>query len=338
MPEINSIARAQIDKIAAACNRIKPKVVITSLAYNHELYVKDALEGFVMQKTNFPIVAIVHEDCSTDNTARIIKEYEKKYPDIIFPIFEEENQYSKQNGTLSRIMRTAIAASGAKYVAMCEGDDYWTDPLKLQKQVDFLESHPEYGMCYAKAKFYYQESKKYGKYLFGNEYNSLTDLLCNTYAIPTASIVYKRDFIDYNYYKIIEKHPEWKMGDLPLSLYLASKSKLQMIDEPMVVYRILKESTSHFKSYDQYASFINSAYSVKKEFAKLNNVWNTCKKCHHLNLRNELLRAAVVSNDFKALNKALKNNKGFDFKYYIYKLSSINIYIFKILRKIIIEQ
>ncbi len=101
-----------------------------------------------MQKTNFPFVAIVHDDASTDGTAAIIKEYAEKYPDIIKPIYETENQYSKRDGSLTRIMKEACEATGAKYIAMCEGDDYWTDPLKLQKQVDFLESHPDYGMCY----------------------------------------------------------------------------------------------------------------------------------------------------------------------------------------------
>lgn len=122
-------------------------VAIHCLVYNHEPYLRDCFEGFVMQKTNFRFVAIVHEDCSTDGSAAIIREYEKKYPDIIKPIFETENKWSKHDGSLDHIMNDAIAATGAKYIAFCEGDDYWTDPLKLQKQVDFLESHPDYVLC-----------------------------------------------------------------------------------------------------------------------------------------------------------------------------------------------
>ena len=116
----------------------KPLVAIHCLVYNHEPYLRDCLEGFVMQQTNFPFVAIVHDDASTDSSAAIIREYEEKYPDIIKPIYETENQYSKRNGSLGRIMNAAIDATGAKYVAMCEGDDYWTDPLKLQKQLQPL--------------------------------------------------------------------------------------------------------------------------------------------------------------------------------------------------------
>jgi len=121
-------------------------VTIRCLVYNHEPYLRQCLDGFVMQKTNFKFEAIVHDDASTDNSAAIIKEYAEKYPDVIKPIYETENQYSKRDGSLSRIINKAIAPS-SKYIAYCEGDDYWTDPLKLQKQVDFLETHPDYSIC-----------------------------------------------------------------------------------------------------------------------------------------------------------------------------------------------
>ena len=125
-------------------------VAIKCLVYNHEPYLRDCLQGFVMQKTDFPIVVIVHDDASTDNSAAIIREYAEKYPDIIRPIYEIENQYSKGDGSLGRVMNKAVDAIGAKYIAYCEGDDYWTDPLKLQKQVDFLEANPEYDMVCAR--------------------------------------------------------------------------------------------------------------------------------------------------------------------------------------------
>lgn len=125
-------------------------VAIHCLVYNHEPYLHDCCEGFVMQKTNFRFVAIVHEDCSTDNSAAIVREYETKYPDIFRPIYETENQWSKHDGSLGRIMNAAIDTTGAKYIAMCDGDDYWTDPYKLQKQVDFMETHPEYDMVCAR--------------------------------------------------------------------------------------------------------------------------------------------------------------------------------------------
>lgn len=125
------------------------EVSVVCNAYNHEKYIRSALEGFVMQKTSFPFEVLVHDDASTDHTAEIIREYEIKYPDIIKPIYSTENQYSKNDGSLSRIQYGRVQG---KYIALCEGDDYWTDPLKLQKQYDLLESHPEIDICATAAK------------------------------------------------------------------------------------------------------------------------------------------------------------------------------------------
>lgn len=128
---------------------IQPLVAIHCLVYNHEPYLRDCFEGFVMQQTSFPFVVIVHDDASTDNSAAIIREYETKYPHIFMPIYEESNVYSVGGfDALSQIMNQAIDTYGAKYIALCEGDDYWTDPNKLQKQVDILEIHSNYTMCY----------------------------------------------------------------------------------------------------------------------------------------------------------------------------------------------
>lgn len=134
-------------------SEVKPLVAIHCLVYNHEPYLRDCFEGFVMQQTNFPFVAIVHDDASTDNSAAIIREYEQKYPHIFKPIYEIESIYKKGGfGAIDNVMLHAINATNAKYVAMCEGDDYWTDPLKLQKQVDFMEANPDYVICSHKFK------------------------------------------------------------------------------------------------------------------------------------------------------------------------------------------
>lgn len=109
-------------------------VTIRCAAFNHGQYIRQTLDGFVMQKTNFAFEAIVHDDASTDNTADIIREYAEKYPDIIKPFFEKENQYSKGGKEIERIFEEN---SRGKYMVICEGDDFWTDSLKLQKQVDF---------------------------------------------------------------------------------------------------------------------------------------------------------------------------------------------------------
>lgn len=140
-------------------------VTIRCCAYNQEDYIRDCLEGFVMQKTNFRFEAIVHDDASTDGTATIIREYAEKYPAIIKPIFETENQYSKKDGSLGRIMQ---AHTHGKYVAYCEGDDYWIDPLKLQKQVDFLEQHPN--VSFSCCRFKLLNQSEHTMRVFENKY------------------------------------------------------------------------------------------------------------------------------------------------------------------------
>lgn len=121
-------------------------VSVCVLSYNHEKYLRDCLEGIVMQRTTFPIEAWVHDDASTDKSQEIIKEYQQRYPEIIKPILQTENQYSKKEGSILA-MHLYPKCTG-KYVALCEGDDYWIDPNKLQKQVDYMESHPDVGLCY----------------------------------------------------------------------------------------------------------------------------------------------------------------------------------------------
>lgn len=128
-----------------------PLLSIQCLVYNHEPFLRQCLDGFVMQQTTFPFEAIVHDDASTDGSAAIIREYAEKYPDIIKPIYETENQYHKHDASIGRAIR-AVMHPDTKYIAECEGDDYWTDPLKLQKQVDILETHPDCTIVFCKVK------------------------------------------------------------------------------------------------------------------------------------------------------------------------------------------
>lgn len=176
-------------------------VTIKCLAYNHEPYLRQCLDGFVMQKTNFRFEAIVHDDASTDRTAAIIREYAEKYPDIIKPIYETENQYSKTDGSLSRIMN---AHMHGKYVAMCEGDDYWTDPLKLQKQVDFLERHPDYVMCSHRFNKYWHErgilEEDSDKDFKGADYD-LQNLIGGKWLTQTLTVMYRRSALDFKRYE-----------------------------------------------------------------------------------------------------------------------------------------
>ena len=214
----------------------KSLVAIHCLVYNHEPYLRDCLEGFVMQQTKFPFVAIVHDDASTDGSAAIIREYEEKYPDIIKPIYETENQYSKQDGSLGRIMNAAIEATGAKYIAMCEGDDYWTDPLKLQKQVDFMEANPEYSLCFHKVNTLIQATRELKEEFVVRDMpgkSTILDLAEGNY-IHTPSVMYRiYPNILENYRNLMPCLP----GDYVMWMLLAEKGDMYKINEPMAVYR-----------------------------------------------------------------------------------------------------
>ncbi|APM40297.1 glycosyltransferase family 2 protein [Clostridium kluyveri] len=214
----------------------KISVSINCITYNHEKYISDAIESFLMQKTNFKYEILIHDDASTDNTVNIIKRYKKKYPDLIKPIFQKENQYSKG---IKRIdYRFNVSRAKGKYIAMCEGDDYWTNPYKLQKQVDYMEAHPECSMCFHSSKFVNVDKKSTGK--FARIFNSsaivpMRDILEKSSPgyIPTASRMYRK--------KLIENPPKWfydsDVGDFPMSLFLATKGYFYYMDDNMSAYR-----------------------------------------------------------------------------------------------------
>jgi glycosyltransferase involved in cell wall biosynthesis len=123
-----------------------PLVSVSCMTYNHAAYLRQCLDPILAQQTNFPFEIVIHDDASTDGTIDIIEEYVTKHPGIIHPIFQKENQYSK--GIRGLPSRFNYPRCRGKYIAVCEGDDYWTDPLQLQKQIDFLEAHDDYVMTY----------------------------------------------------------------------------------------------------------------------------------------------------------------------------------------------
>lgn len=133
------------------------KVSILCLVYNHEKYLRKCLDGFVMQQCDFEYEVLIHDDASTDNSAEIIKEYEQKYPNIIKPIYQTENQHSKGIKITKTYQKPRIKG---EYIAWCEGDDFWIDPLKLQKQVKFLDNNPEYSACLHRSTVFDLSSKK----------------------------------------------------------------------------------------------------------------------------------------------------------------------------------
>lgn len=274
--EINNNAKKYINDIRVKCERIKPLVAINCITYNHEKYLRDALDGFIMQKADFPIVAIVHDDASTDGTATILREYAEKYPDIILPIYETENQYSKRNGALRQIMHEARNATGAKYIAYCEGDDFWTDPLKLQKQVDYLESHPDYSLCVTNINILDNKGTCHPSI-----YNTTDDadlsikdiILKGGLYIGTASIVTRALLLNQKPKAMNNLH----VGDYPLQIYMASLGKVRNLNDVTCVYRSMAEGswTTTLRENSKYQSkrlqFIENELSLLDTMNKVTN-------------------------------------------------------------------
>lgn len=213
-------------------NELPLIVTIRCLVYNHEPFLRQCLDGFVMQKTCFRFEAIVHDDASTDGSAAIIREYAEKYPEIIKPIFETENQYSKNDGSIRRIMN---AHTHGKYVATCEGDDYWTDPYKLQKQVDFLESHPDYVMCSHRFNQYIEDKKLLeeddDKNFQGADYD-LKNLIGGKWLTQTLTLMFRRSALDLQHFE------SYGMSmDIILLYELLRNGKGYCLPDIMAVYR-----------------------------------------------------------------------------------------------------
>lgn len=209
-----------------------PFVSICCLTYNHESYIRQCLDGFVMQKTKFPIEILIHDDASTDGTQDIIREYEAKYPNIIKPIYQKENQYSK--GVKVSLVYNYSRAKG-KYIALCEGDDYWTDPYKLQKQVDFLESHPDYVVCSHRFDQYYEDGHRLEKEkddtFQGADYD-LRNLIGGKWLTQTLTVMYRRSALD------LKRYERYGMSmDIILFYELLKHGKGYCFPEAMGVYR-----------------------------------------------------------------------------------------------------
>ncbi len=236
---------------------IEPLVSICCITYNHENYIRDAIEGFLMQKTSFPIEIIIHDDASTDNTAQIIKEYEDKYPDLFCNIFQNENQWSKGGGHI--YARFVYPQARGKYIALCEGDDYWTDPLKLQKQVDFLEENPEYGFIHTN--FSTSDGKRISIDNFPKNNLYLSGFLSGNFSIGTLTVLFRRDLYD-SLPKFYQER-KFKMGDLPLWIEFASISKIKYIPDKTAMYRVLENSASHSPNIENAIDFRKSSLEVK---------------------------------------------------------------------------
>lgn len=208
------------------------KVSVICTAYNQETYIRDALESFIRQKTNFDYEVIVHDDASTDRTAEIIAEYARKYPDLIKPIFQKENQYSQG---INMELKHILPQVKGQYIALCEGDDYWIDENKLQLQVDFLDQNPGYSACVHNS---YELNMTTNKQtvMYGCEDCDIQAGQIikdgNSEYYQTASLMYRTEYM----HDVPEFLQEYFL-DYLLGIYLSLKAPIRFMGRIMSVYR-----------------------------------------------------------------------------------------------------
>lgn len=212
------------------------KVSVYCFAYNHERYIRKTLEGFVRQKTDFPFQVIVHDDASTDGTADIIREYAAAYPDIIFPIIQTVNQYSQGVSIFSKYIMPKLTG---EYVAVCEGDDYWCDAGKLQRQVDYLDRHPEYSACIHNSELIDASGRPLGRNLNAcrreRDYSADDVILMGTGRLfQIASLVYRRELCECMPAGFSIKG----IGDFPLAIWLALHGPIHYFPDVLAAYRV----------------------------------------------------------------------------------------------------
>jgi len=214
-------------------HEVHPKVSISLLAYNHEAFVAKAIESVLFQKVNFAYEIIIGEDCSLDSTRVIVLDYQRKYPDKIRVFLSKEPLNNRQSGRLNFIRN--LKACRGEYVALLDGDDYWTSPHKLQKQVDYLDKHPTCAICFHDVFRLYEDgsTQPWGLPSVKKERYILEDLLEGNF-IPTCSTMFRN--------KLFDEFPEWyyeaAMGDWPLHILNAHNGDIGFIDEAMGVYKI----------------------------------------------------------------------------------------------------
>lgn len=265
-----------------------PKVSVVSITFNQAAFLEDALKGFLMQKTDFPFEILVHDDCSTDGTTEILRQYAEKYPDIIVPLYEEENCYSRH----IPILAPMFARARGEYIALCEGDDYWCDPHKLQRQFDYMQKHPDCALVMHNGYTLDIASgvKKTIDPFPEDGILSAYDVIVERHFLPpTASMFFRR----WDILEMPELFKNLPAGDRPRRLYLMTKGHIYYMHSLMCVYRtnapgsfgrtmtaseakrkeVLQKMT---RFYDQYDAYTKQKYHHEIALAKSREAFDFC--------------------------------------------------------------
>lgn len=236
-----------------------PLVSVCMTTYNHEPYLAQAIEGVLAQQTSFEVELVLGEDCSTDQTAAICRDYVARYPDRIRLVTSECNVGWRAN------YRRTIAACRGRYVAICDGDDWWCDRHKLQLQVDLLESDPDCGMCFTRTERYYPAEQR--RVTFPPELYTDFHRMLVFNPVDNCCTLARRELIERYYEQIRpDLHPEWLTDDTPMWLWFAATSRIRVLEATTAVHRVLTGSVSHGDDYRKRLAFNDSIWDINGWF------------------------------------------------------------------------
>lgn len=279
-----------------------PLVSVCLITYNQEKYIAQTLHSILSQKTNFIFELVIGDDASTDATNTICVEFGQRYPDIV------KYRSQKNNiGFLYNFYQTCLRCKG-QYIAFCEGDDYWIDPGKLQKQVDFLETNADYGLICSNINLLFQAENRILENQGPVSYYDFASLLCRGNEIATVSVCCRNKYVQTFFQIFFNDYRGWLMADLPLWLYISTISKIKCMEEATSMYRILPESASHSKSYKKEWRFQKSIYEISLFFQELYGLESSIdKNCFYKRFYRWMIVSGNKRNVCKALSFWKKN-------------------------------
>jgi glycosyltransferase involved in cell wall biosynthesis len=271
-----------------------PLVSVFNWVYNHKDFIRESIESMLMQKTTFPVEIIVHDDASNDGTKEIILEYQNKYPKLFRNILQDENQWSQGKS----VMTPMFKKPKGNYIALTHGDDYWTDPYKLQKQVDLLEKNPKASMVFSNCQVdvngvFIKTDLKYPSYFTFVDYLRLYN------AIPTCTMVFRKECINLNN-KTIELIKQCPVGDFPLRFLIGDKGDFIFLPESTSVYRRHERGISnnfhnsnHYLGILRMYKILNSYFNYKYDYFLGIHLQDTYERLFYVYCKEKLIFAAI---------------------------------------------
>jgi len=286
-----------------------PLVSVWMITYNHKPYIAQAIEGVLMQRTSFPFELVIGEDCSTDGTREVVLECQKRHPETIRVITSERNVGMQLNE-----LRTDKACRG-KYIAYCEGDDYWHHPLKLQKQVDYLESHLDVGLVYTGMDILHDETGGRIPWVpkpddYDSQGDTFTRLITSEYGPGTPTVCARRELVESVKRANTEfSDPEIRGTTTALWLELSRITPFRLINESMATYRVLPESACHSKSWEKAVLHARFNYALRLHYIQKYRCPEGVERRIHSEWNTRLLRLAAWSSDSRLAAESLNSLK-----------------------------